>query len=194
MKKNINNLVNDLKLTYEEVKEGILSYNKDFKISAGLSTPLEENEFLFYKKYIPVYLNKNVMVVDTALNNTQKRIINSFNTINGEIVDVIKFRAEVEQSHISLPELKLKIKQIAKAPINVKKTIITNEIWLRDPRFVSQVFGGYKYCLMPMSLSERSPLIQMIYGMFCEMYTNEETNDYFILANENELMYVFLMC
>lgn len=194
MKKNINNLVADLKLTYEEVKEGILSNDKDFKITAGGCTPLEDNQFLFYKKYIPAYINKNTIVIDKVLNNTQKRILDSFNTINGEVVDIIKFRTEVEQSHVSLPELKLKVKQIAKSPIKVKKTIINNEIWLRDPRFISCVFGGYKYCLMPASLSERSPLIQMIYGMFCELYTNEETNDYFILANENELMYVFLMC
>jgi hypothetical protein len=192
--KNIQGLMDDLKLTYEEIKGGILSYNKDFKITAGCGTPIDPKTYEFFKKYIPVYMDKNTMVVDKKLNSTEKRIIESFNTINGEIVDVIKFRTEVEQSHVSYLELKAKIKQILKSPIKVKKTIINNANWLRDPRFISCVFGGYKYCLTPMSLSDNHPLIQMIYGMFCEMYTNDETNDYFILANENEIMFVFLMC
>ena len=76
--------------------------------------------------------------------------------------------------------MKRRIERIKQAPTNVRKVIITDDSSLRDVRFLTCLFGGYKYAVIPTDMSLRSPIIESIQGMFCEVYNSDETNDYFI--------------
>jgi hypothetical protein len=119
--------------------------------------------------------------------------LEEFNNIQGEVVDIIVYKALAEQSKIGIVQLKEKIEELKKTPEKVRKTIITNESWLRDPRFVSILFGGYKYIMVPLGLSRKNPLMDLFRGMFCEVIHSDITNDYFVLVDDDKLLYVYLI-
>jgi hypothetical protein len=183
-------------LEYPEALRLVKLIDPTYVVKGGINSSIEDGLY----ESVELYLKENPItdvtgetIVSDTLSPQHRRTLDAFNSITGESLDILKYKTEAAQSYIDFPELKRRIERIKQAPINVKKIIINDDSSLRDVRFLTCLFGGYKYAIIPMDMSVRSPIIESIQGMFCEVYNSDETNDYFILANENELLYVFLM-
>ncbi len=186
----------DKGLEYTEVLRLVKLINPDYIVKGGINSNIdaEYEDVLKYLNANPIAdVNGETVVADT-LPTHHRRALDAFNEVKGETVDIIKYRTEAAQSYVDYNELKRRIERIKLAPANVRKVIINDDSLLRDVRFLTCLFGGYKYAMIPTDMSPRSPIIESIRGMFCEVYNSDTTNDYFVLANENELLYVFLMC
>ena len=185
---NIKRIMDEKKIDFALASEMIREVIPDYKVKGGIYSKFTKEEFDKINKFIGES-SKGV----APINNKNQRILDMVNSIQGELVDILYYRAEANQTNVTYTELKKKIADISKIPSKVKKTIITNETWLKDPKFLSVLFGGYKYAIIPKSMTRRSRIVENIRGMFCELYNSDETNDYFILANETEVIYIFLI-
>lgn len=188
--------VMDKGLEYQEALRLVKLINPDYVLKGGINSSIDDeyNDVLGYLEVNPIAnVNGAVVVTDTLLVH-HRRALDAFNETNGDTVDILKYKTEATQSYVDFTELKRRVERIKQSPANVRKVIINDDSLLRDGRFLTCLFNGYKYAMIPTDMSLRSPIIESIRGMFCEIYNSDETNDYFILANEKELLYVFLMC
>jgi len=118
--------------------------------------------------------------------NPNEVALENFNKFKADKIDPLKVKAEMEQAVVNTPVALEFIKNI-----NKREKTILNESLIHDFPYMTALFQGFPYIIMPVQLGQR--IRKRLTPMFIKSYITGDFHDKIIAFSKDKVLYAFII-